>query len=177
MKPDAFNKIYETLLELSNERVVWPDPREALVQSTKLLYIQELADVAARVTKTQYPVVSVVPDPLTMEWHDNMVLKRNFSDTGEHVFHRYTKDRDTHIKAQVEATKMCYKDLKIRGNTIFPTWFTVPHIPQLLELGEIRVFFVRGEISYMVFTRPSKIDPPRLEIHPAISVTPLESIS
>jgi hypothetical protein len=139
--------------------------------------MSELAEVAARVTKTRYPAASIVPDPTMMEWHENMVLKRNFSDASDHVIHRYTENRDATIIAQVNETNEHYKGLKIRGTTIFPTWFIVPHISQLLDIGEIRVFFVRGEILYMVFTRPKKINNPQLTIYQAHYVTPLEDLS
>jgi hypothetical protein len=169
--------MYETLLDLTNGRVVWPDPREALIQATKLVYMDELAAVAARVTKTRYPAVSIVPDPTTMKWHKNMVLKRNFSDTAEHVFHRHTENLHETISHLVNETNQKYRGLNIRGADIIPAWFTVPYIPQLLDVGEIRVFFIRGTILYMVFTRPSKEKPGYLEMEEVRYVTPVESLS
>jgi hypothetical protein len=40
--------MYKTLLDLADGCIVWPDPREALIQATKLLYMGELAEVAAK---------------------------------------------------------------------------------------------------------------------------------
>jgi hypothetical protein len=63
--------------------------------------------------KTHYLAVSIVPDPMTMKWHKNMVLKHNFSDTAEHVFHRHTENLHETISHLVNETNKQYGGLNV----------------------------------------------------------------
>lgn len=169
--------MYSTLLELAKDHFMWPDPTEAFIQGMKLPYIEHIANVASRVTKTWYPVVGVVSDPTIMEWHDNIVLKRNFSDTGEHVIHRGTENRVDTIVTKVNETKKNYMDLEVLGHRLSPTWFAMPYVSLLCDIGETRVFFFRGIIRYIMFTKQLNIDPDNWDVDEAKYVTPIELIS
>lgn len=136
--------MFETVLELAETHFLWPDPTDMLMQANKILYIEDLAKVAKRVTNTWYPVVAIVPDPMQLEWNDNMVLKRNSSDCGDHVIHRQTKDRENKIHALAKQTNKNYKGVAIKGVKLLPTWFAVPYIPLLRQLGEIQTYFFHG---------------------------------
>lgn len=175
MRPADFNKIYETILELAESRLIWPDPTEALMQGNKILYTQDLANVATRVTKTWYPLISIVPEPTKIKWSHNFVLKRTYSDTGEHVIHRYTKDRSKKISRLASDTEVHYNGVEIKGMKIRPTWFAVPFIPMLRHLGEIRTFFIRGKPMYFVFTRQDSRG--NWIIQRGHQVTPLDCLS
>lgn len=145
--------MFDAVLELAETHFLWPDPTEALVQANKILYTEDLANVAKRVTNTWYPVVAIVPDPMQLEWNDNLVLKRNFSDCGDHAIHRQTKNREVKIHALAKQTISNYKNVVVRGVKIRPTWFAVPYIPLLRELGEMGALFLWGKLRFFIWTR------------------------
>lgn len=157
---------------------MWPDPAELFLHSSKVLYLDELAKAAENGTHTEFPAVFIITSR-SQEIGPHMVVKRGYSDGGNHVITKLKADPGSAFREAWDDTQRQYRDLKVNGVNIIPPFFAVPYLDALQSHGEIRVIFVGGEIIHMTATDPDvpgndSRDEPMMSYHPIYYVIPLE---
>ena len=128
---------------------MWPNPQELRVCGDKVSLISSFNIVASRVTKTFRPMSATISNFL--EIPRNTVVKRGFSDVGDHVLmpdHPLRKD----------PAKLA-QYLQSNMDTPRVKWFYQTYSRHLVELGELRVFFVGCRPVYTVWTKKARNNP------------------
>jgi hypothetical protein len=74
----------------------------------------------------------------------------------------------------MEETSEVYDHKDLREWGVVPKWFGQPYILQLEKKGEVRCFFIGGELTYMISTAPISQG---LKITEVCEITPLSHLS
>ena len=128
---------------LSKLVLLWPPVDEMLAASRKAEEVIILDKIAREVTHTVRPETKVVDKTLTHA-PTGVVFKREVSDTSSHVL----------LPEKLE--KMSKKELsKIALDPI--RWLSQTYVPQLIQFGEWRVYFVGGKFYEVVITQPGGV--------------------
>lgn len=137
--------------------VVFPNPFEAMALGKKLNVVHLMQAAATSLGHTQ-PIVS----PIDPTWDDvddilkgkkHVVLKRENSDSSEHVIGEQSREVDTQAK---------FKKVMERANVWeecglpTPLWMAQPFIPQLVHKGELRALVIGGVLFYTIYTMPDR---------------------
>ena len=146
------------------------------MRGCKLSTLDALREIAKSVTCTDYPEVVVITDPLKPEYLNNkdLVIKRSYSDAGNHVWKRDDQRDPATMRKFMKDTQSMYNHDSLRDWGVNPVWFGLPYIPQLIDKGEIRCFFIGGVLTYMISTRPITDE---LAVKEARQITPLSHLS
>jgi hypothetical protein len=136
---------------LSSYSPVWPSYLELKSCANKLELIANLELVANSSTQTNRPMVKLltsgrdaegnrarlqIPDPIP----DNVVVKRSYSETGQHILLPETPNA---LKQAILQREVDIDEAQ---------WFTQSFVPFLKDTGEIRMFFVGMKNIYSVHT-------------------------
>lgn len=178
MTPLQTEQYWLGLQRLREKAFLWPEPHDLLIEGAKLLTYETIRASAA-VLGEPYPNIVIEPEPseeLVVEIQTGAkrcVLKRDFSDCGEHVFHpdmpnaveifqnAWTREGNVHRNGQP---------------TMFPRpiWFLQPYLPGFVLLGEIRAFFVNGTLYNSFVTTPTSMNAGLLglEVGPLVVARP-----
>jgi hypothetical protein len=144
------------LTELCRNVTVFPSPDQMLLRGSKLYIINQLREIAQRIIHTDYPEVTLINNPMdpTLVNRPGLFIKRSFSDSGKHVLRASNPQDVERIPDMVEDTNTFYNHDSLRKIGAQPKWFGIAFIPEMLEKGEIKVYFIGGKLSYMVSTTP-----------------------
>jgi hypothetical protein len=164
---------WRNLRRLGLKVPIWPEPDDLLVEGAKLL-TYEANRASAAVFGEPYPNVIIEPEPteeLVAEIQTGVkkcVLKRDFSDCGDHVFRLGMPSAVEIFRKAREREGSVYND----GQSTFPqpTWFLQPYMPGFVHLGEIRAFFVNGALFNAFATTPGGSK--KLEVGPLVVARP-----
>ena len=158
-------------------------PLSTLIQArllhggSKLYTLRALHEIAKSVTHTDYLEVVVIANPCVPEHLRNpdLVIKRSYSDAAEHVW-KSGDERDlATMQELVKDANLHYNHESLRRLGVKPVWFGVPYIPQVVQKGEIRCYFVGGVLTYMISTKPLTGDELGMEL--VHEITPLTHLS
>jgi glutathione synthase/RimK-type ligase-like ATP-grasp enzyme len=122
---------------------MWPNPRELMQYGNKVNLIINLETVA-RLAGIPRPRTVVIDKPEVGRLPKDIVLKRGSSKSSCHVI--LPKESDSTRRRRLEED----------SNMPDLIWFYQPYIPQMVELGELRVLCVKQDIVYVVLTRPNE---------------------
>ena len=161
------------LNDLAKRTIVYPSPDQLLVRGSKLYIIQQLREIANKITLTDYPMVVHIPNPEdpSLATRPGLIIKRSFSESAMHVWKASDTKKAAEVNALVEDTRKFYDHDSLRNIGVRPRWFGVAYIPEMKEKGEIRVYFIGGTLSHMISTRP--IGEGDLHIAQVSEITPL----
>ncbi|TFK65354.1 hypothetical protein BDN72DRAFT_900751 [Pluteus cervinus] len=138
-------------VHLSKRVPIWPPPLDLLYQGAKITTISDLAEVSRLHDLAPYPAVATVDTPQLNR--PDLVFKRAYSDTTTHVLHRHTnKTKAKALLGSVSRDRLNWSPL--RNLSVIPCWFAVPYIPEVVTCGELRAYVLRGEVHYVIWTRP-----------------------
>ena len=165
-KPIPISKLeltFANVKHLSDQVCVYPQPDQLIFRGRKTYLIRQLREIAAEVTKTPFPKAFVLENPLDEEYvdHESVVIKREYSECGDHVFLpsriRQKEDdaassRKEDLKAMVSRTKRYYKFPELKNLGVVPQWFMVPYLDTVRDLGELRAYFFAGRLRYVLHT-------------------------
>jgi hypothetical protein len=170
----------DNLLRLRKETIVFSEPYQMVTRGTKLQILEDLRSAAANVTKTFFPAVTKVPDPMSSTLpRERLVLKRNFSDSTKHVL--LGRDPLYNMKmVQFLQQQEIYKDSRMQRLGVNVGWFGVPFIKDMRDQGELRVYFVGCTLAYMILTKP-RVNKPGyqdgMDVANVYMTTPLNRLS
>lgn len=161
----------QNLEYMSKQTLLVSSVPQMIGRANKLWVFEQLKAAAKTATRTPYPIIMDILDPLNpqleVKSRDCLVLKRTFSESTEDV------DK-TDIKA-LEAERLKYYDHpQVKQYGVRPRWFCISYVPEMMEKGEICVFFIGGKPTYMLRTRLESDG--FLDIEEAILVTPLRRL-
>jgi hypothetical protein len=148
-----------------------------LLRGSKLYIVNQLREIAQHITHTDYPEVTLINNPMdpTLANRPGLFIKRSFSDSGKHVLRASNPQDVKKIHDMVEETNTFYNHDSLRKIGAQPKWFGIAFIPEMLEKGEIKVYFIGGKLSYMVSTTP--LSDGNLRIKQVFELTPLHHLS
>ena len=169
-----FNIIMGNLKRLSKRTCLFSNVPQMLARGNKLSILQLLKNAAEAVTETFYPTIKLIEYPLNPNvTRDCLVIKRSFSDNTKHVLIREDNQYRSKI-AMLEAERKAHYDHEaVRDFGAEPVWFGVSYIPEMREKGQIHIYFIGGEPTYMISTTPLANDDRGLSIEHLLWVTPL----
>ncbi|KAK7434310.1 hypothetical protein VKT23_020260 [Stygiomarasmius scandens] len=152
LTPSNFPRFWKHLLRLSENKPMWPGPLHVLPSAAKIGLHVLLGKAAAK--RRQYPHPHVYSldsmEQATSALRDpGLVVKREYSDCGEHVFVHYSKKREDELRKAWEDTKSIYQ-----GCPLVPAWFAEPFSTAFAEKGEIRAYLANGLFVGAVYTEP-----------------------
>jgi hypothetical protein len=134
---------------------VFPSPDQMIWNGHKLAVISQLQLIAKEHTRTPYPKIVQIQNPRAFDFKDreNLYIKREFSESSRHVLKvRSGKKFMKEFQSLVEDTERLYGHKSIRDMGIQVRWFGMSYVDGLQTLGEIRVYFVGGNMSHTVLT-------------------------
>jgi hypothetical protein len=103
-----------------------------------------------------------------------LVLKREWSARGHHVFSRHTADAVRKFERARSVEQQAYGS---PGHHFpVPRWFVQPYNASLIKLGEYRVFLVNGIIYQTFVTTPKNGDITVLDVEDPVILTPLSML-
>lgn len=164
------------LTDLCTQTIVYPSPDQMLLRGSKLWVIDQLREVARTVTRTDYPEVVLINDPQdpTLAHRPGLFMKRTFSDTAAHVLRACDKDASDLMSGMVTDTKTFYDHDSVRKYNVIPEWFGMAFIPEMSQKGEIKAFFIGGQLTHTICTTP--LDG-QLKVDHVSEITPLPHLS
>ncbi|KAG6913565.1 hypothetical protein DXG01_005881 [Tephrocybe rancida] len=174
----SFKVFFEQLLKLARKKLVFPSPWESLISADKITYLTDIGRIA---TKAGYltPMISRL-DPTQLEEDEeispNVVYKRGYDECSGGVWfrsrgsvdHRRTKT----LLQMVKEIEENYGGLKINGIPIRPQWFQMTFLPTMSKVGELRVYFIGGEVTHIVNT----INEHEVDLMDVMYPTPLDAL-
>ena len=131
----------EQLHKLSNIILLWPPIDEMIAASRKVDEVILLDKISREITHTIRPVTEVISKTL------------NHPPPGK-VFKREVSDTSSHVLLPEKIAKLSRKELKKIALDKF-RWMSQTFIPQLIQFGEWRVYFVGGRYHSVVITEPT----------------------
>ena len=194
LSPAEVRLYWEGMDALLQNVKIWPQPQDLLRDGSKC-YFKHLERVASEITHTKRPDILLVDNPLSPsitedeDFHsgiecdhdescatspavefEDMVLKRTFSSSHQHVF-RMTGSTDYQaiIKEKMDDTARHYGYF---GDWIKPVWFATPYIDSM-KFGELRAIFVGG---HLIFVLSTKHNEGVLSVNDVAMINPLSSI-
>jgi hypothetical protein len=169
-----FEATMQNLTKLSKDTLLFSNVPQMITRGNKLWVVKLLRNAAETVTKTFYPTIKFIQHPLDPKvTRDCLVVKRSFSESTKHVLIRHDNRYQGNIE-RLEAERKAHYDHKaVRDFGAEPLWFGVSYIPEMKEKGEIRIYFIGGEPTYMISTTPLANDDRGLSIEHLLWVTPL----
>jgi hypothetical protein len=164
------------LKDLCAQTIVYPSPDQMLLRGSKLWVIDQLREIARTVTRTDYPEVVLINNPQDPTWahQPGLFIKRSFSDSAAHVLRASDKNASVLMSAMVTDTKEFYDHDSVRKYNIVPEWLGMAFIPEMSQKGEIKAFFIGGQLTHTICTAP--LDR-KLKIDQVFEVTPLSHLS
>ena len=84
---------------------------------------------------------------------DTMVLKRGFSNGGEHCYFNGCGKSSTEFAAIISEGEEDYGDKTFDMYLLKPRWFLSRYNPSIISLGEYRIMFVGGLFRYLLISR------------------------
>lgn len=173
--PDQLDDWIRNLLDLSKKTIVYPSPDQMLLRGSKLHLIEQLREIARKVTFTDYPEVVLIPNPedATLTCRPGLFVKRSFSDQGAHVLRPCEKNSSNLMSDLVTDTRKFYDHDSIKKLNVKPVWFGMAFIPEMSQKGEIKAFFIGGRLTHIISTVPSGH---KLKIHQVFEITPLSHL-
>ncbi len=176
MAPLQMEKYWLSLEWLRQKVFIWPEPHDLIVEGAKFLTYETIWASAAALGEP-YPNIVIETNPteeLVSEISTTAkkcVLKRDFSDCGEHVFHPHMPKAIEKFQKACEREENVYRDGHL---TIFPhpIWFLQPYMPGFVHLGEIQAFFVNRMLYNSFVTTPVDGNPSGLEVGPLVVARP-----
>lgn len=168
VRPDDVLRIcLKNLLALHSATLVWPSWETLMFHEPKLGSLRHAQKIAAAVTRTPYPKVTLLPyseDLASLKEPDDwrsgnpqLVYKRGYSSCGDHVFDMSLPTSRAALANRLKLDALFFRQRpSFRKMGVLPQWFAIPHIPELCSMGEARVFFIGGQLSHVVGTIPGK---------------------
>ena len=152
---------FANVKHLSGQVCVYPQPDQLIFCGWKTYLIQQLHEIAAEVIKTPFPKAFVLENPLDEEYvgHESVVIKREYSKCGDHVFlpmgiHQKEDDmassQKEDLKVMVRQTKQYYKFPELKNLGVVPEWFMVLYLDTVRDLGELQAYFFAGRLRYVL---------------------------
>ena len=172
--PTAMSNI-QHLCQLTN---IYPSPDQQVNLGHKRWTLMLLSQIAQNVTKTPFPIVVQIATPMAPDLvqRQNLYVKREFSENSEHVLAvSNTNDFKARFRGLIQETDRLYNHAEIRDQGIQPSWLGLAFIEEMKSLGELRVFFIGGEMKYIIWTKQGAGDGD-LQITNVTHVAPLELI-
>ena len=164
------------LKNLCRQTIVYPSPDQMVLRGSKLYVIDQLRQIARKVTHTDYPEVVLIDNPQHPSLADRpgVFMKRSFSDSAAHVLRVCSAEAAVHLPAMVADTKAFYDHDSVRRINVVPEWFGMAFVPEMSQKGEIRAFFIGGHLTHIISTTPSDRN---LTITQVFALTPLLHLS
>jgi len=143
-----------------------------ILRGSKMYILEQLREI----DHSYYPMVVKVPNPEdpSLTTRKGLFIKRSYSESSTHVWKADDKSKASTIRKVVQDTKRFYHHSSLRRIGVEPTFFGISYIPEMNEKGEIRTYFIGGELTYMISTRPVGED---LEMQQVFELTPLRLLS
>ncbi|KAF6740933.1 hypothetical protein DFP72DRAFT_1085851 [Ephemerocybe angulata] len=142
------------LKDLSSTVAMWPDPMEHLEAGRKVR-LQDTINVSSMALRLPMfktwavgSLEQVATQSLTPIGR-RCVFKREYSAGAKHVF-LPEELGGPRREAKLKEAQQLEKKWAERGNFPEPLWIAQPYIKELKEKGELRAFFVRGALAYVV---------------------------
>ena len=137
--------------------IQWSNPFQEIPRAAKLTVHERLRWAAHHITKTAYPLVVTMASPsihMTETFPDTMVLKRGFSDGGDHCYFNGCGKTCAEFAAIISKGEQDYGDHTFDMYLLKPRWFLSRYNPSIISLGEYRIMFVGGRFCYILLSRP-----------------------
>lgn len=163
---------------LASLTTVFPDPDQMIWVGHKLTLSRELMRIAKEHTHTPFPTILEIHDALNFAslQRTNLYIKREFSEASDHAVRVKPNDIEflqTYAN-MVEDSNEIYKHETMEELGIKVRWFGMSYIDELQTLGELRTFFVGGQLSHTVLTEAKGAG--CMEDTPVTHLTPLKLI-
>ncbi|KAK2459408.1 hypothetical protein APHAL10511_008573 [Amanita phalloides] len=143
------------LMTLSACTILVPSPPQMITRGSKLTIASMLRHSARHVTKSIYPEIRGVVDPLDLSLQRNgVVVKRSFSDSACHVLMGGDPDFGWKMEEMGAEQDSFYNLPVLQKIGIAPKWFAMTYIQEMKTKGEIRMYFIGGALAYMMWTQP-----------------------
>jgi hypothetical protein len=136
---ESHQKYLEGMAILSSTTIIWPHPIETLWGGQKVVRMGKVARISANLG-TEVPLIATIASPDDLDRLDlrNVVIKRTYSECGEHVFYGRNMDR----KALSLTMDMTHERWFAMPAEYQPVWFVQPFMPTIQEKLELRIVCV-----------------------------------
>jgi hypothetical protein len=140
------------MVKLSKTVMIWPHPVDLLRGGHKLIQTRTYAEIATSIG-SPYPLLTTIHDVNDLDClrSKDVIIKRAYSECGEHVLFGNSADADLKAKLQreMEITRKHWSSLPPHRQ---PVWLMEPLLPTMDEKCEVRCFFVGMKWLYSVVT-------------------------
>lgn len=175
LKSSDIDVYFNNIRLLSDQVSIWPQPQELMFGGEKLPLLDDLSSIHE--DDDCYPFhtpIDNVAEFASNPANSGKVIKRSFSDCGNHVVHLKNKDATRKLSKLLKDEDRRYSPMAC----ISPSWFVMPFIPELISKGELRTFCIGGVPIYTVLTAPLvQVGENVLDVHPAFHITPLSVLA
>lgn len=161
---------------LCRQTIVYPSPDQMILRGSKLHVVDQLRQIAQSVTHTDYPEVVIIENPQDPSLSDRpgLFIKRSYSDAAAHVMRVGDSKDAARLPAMMADTKAFYDHQSLREIDVVPEWFGMAFVPEMSQKGEIKAFFIGGNLTHIISTTPVG---QQLKIAQVFELTPLPHLS
>jgi hypothetical protein len=178
IKVDDLETMFRSWSKLESLTTLWPSPGGSMNRGSKIWVLLHLKDIAINITRSPFLILGkigndsdLLEDLPSLAERDDTIVAKNLSK--EAVFTgRPSVSRDYEcLKRLATSSKEQLASNDPHNEGLNSRWYATLFNPLFAEKGEMRIFFIGGELSYIVCTRHLES---RSYFAPVSGVTPLE---